>query len=67
MVNGKIVLDDDAGLEEGAEVTVWVGDASEPVRVSEEEMRLIQAGQAEAAEGKLVDAQAFLRALREAG
>lgn len=65
--NGQIVLDDDSDLEEGASVTVWVGDPTEPVTVSNEELRLIRAGQAEAAAGKLVDARAFLRALREEG
>ena len=63
--DGRIVLDDDTDLDEGAPVTVWVGDPAEPVEVSDEELRLIRAGQAEAAAGKMVDASAFLRALRE--
>ncbi len=67
MVNGQIVLDDNADLEEGSHVTVWVGDASEPVHVSDEELGLIRDGQADAEAGKLVDARAFLRALREVG
>jgi hypothetical protein len=53
IVGGAIRLDDDDGLEEGM-----------PVRVSEEELELIRAGQAAAKRGELLDARAFLRELR---
>ncbi len=66
-MSGRIVLDGEAEMEEGAHVTVWVGDSTDTVVVADEELRLIREGQANASAGKLVDARAFLRALRQAG
>jgi len=67
VVQGKIVLDDDIELEDGAKVTVWVGDPNEAVNVSDEELVLIREGQAAAARGDLLDARQFLRELRSEG
>jgi hypothetical protein len=64
VINGAIVLEEADDLEEGASVTVWVGDPSEPVEVSAEELDLIREGQAVAARGELLDARAFLEELR---
>jgi hypothetical protein len=64
VINGAIVLEEADDLEEGASVTVWVGDPSEPVKVSDEELDLIREGQAAAVRGELLDARAFLEELR---
>ncbi|MFV8751245.1 hypothetical protein ACNOYE_11940 [Nannocystaceae bacterium ST9] len=64
IVSGAIRLDDDRELEEGMSVVVWVGDPNMPVRVTDEELELIRAGQAAAKRGELIDARAFLRELR---
>lgn len=67
VVNGAIVLEDGDDLTEGAEVTVWVGDSTKPVVVSDEELELIDRGLEEAARGELVDARSFLQQLRSRG
>lgn len=64
VINGAIVLEDKGELEEGASVTVWVGDAHDPVRATDEELQLISAGKAAALRGELIDAREFLRELR---
>ncbi len=38
VVKGRIVLDDEDDLEEGAEVKVWVGAPDEAVHVTDEEL-----------------------------
>jgi len=67
VVNGAIVLEDGDDLTEGAEVTVWIGDSTKPVIVSDEELELIDRGLEEAARGELVDARSFLQQLRSRG
>ena len=67
VINGVIVLEDDGGLVEGADVTVWIGDPRDPVDASEEELALIRRGQQAAARGEVVDARAFLDELRRRG
>lgn len=67
VVNGAIVLDDADGLVEGAAVTVWIGEPSDPVTVSETELELIEQGEQAAARGELLDARAFLAELRREG
>ncbi len=64
VVNGTIILEDRSDLEEGAHVSVWVGDSNEPVAVSDEELALIREGQAAAVRAELVDARKFLQELR---
>lgn len=65
IVGGAIRLDDDdRHLEEGMPVAIWIGDPNAPVRVTEEELELIRAGQAAARRGELLDARTFLRELR---
>lgn len=64
IIHGAIVLDDADDLQEGASVTVWVEHSHEPVRVSDEEIRLIRQGQAEAARGEGVDARRAFEQLR---
>lgn len=67
VVNGAIVLEDGGDLTEGAEVTVWIGDSTKPVVVSDEELELIDRGLEEAERGELVDARSFLQQLRSRG
>lgn len=67
VVNGAIVLDDADGLVEGASVTVWIGEATDDVSVSDSELELIDRGQQAAARGELLDARAFLMELRREG
>ena len=64
VIKGAIVLDEDDDLEEGAAVAVWIGDAQQPVRATEEELELVRKGVAEAERGELVNARAFLRELQ---
>lgn len=64
IIHGAIVLDDTDDLQEGASVTVWVEHSQQPVRVSDEEIRLIRQGQAEAARGEGVDARRAFEQLR---
>lgn len=66
VVGKHIVLDDTEGLEEGADVRVWIGDPDEPVEVTDEEHTLILEGREAARRGQLLDARAFLRELRRA-
>jgi len=67
VVDGRIVLEDDEALEEGAPVHVVVGDPDEVVTVTDDELELIRHGQAAAARGDLLDAREFLAALRAQG
>jgi len=67
VVNGAIVLDDAEGLVEGASVTVWIGESTDPVTVSDSELELIDEGRQAAARGELLDARAFLAELRHEG
>lgn len=67
VINGAIVLEDKGELEEGASVTVWIGESHDPVRATDEELQLIRAGKAAASRGELIDARAFLRELRREG
>ena len=67
VINGAIVLQDGGGLVEGAAVTVWIGDPSEPVDATDEELELVRQGRAAAARGEVVDARAFLDELRRRG
>jgi hypothetical protein len=62
--NGAVVLADPNGVPEGAEVTVLIGRPEAPVDVSDEELREIDAGLAEAQSGQRIDARALLRELR---
>lgn len=64
VVGGKIVLEDDEVLEEGALVQVVVGNPDEVVTVTDDELKLIRDGQAAASRGELLDAREFLAALR---
>ncbi len=64
VVDGQVVLGDGEALSEGAQVRVWVEEPGQPVDASEEELALIDRGQREAHEGKLLDARSFLRELR---
>ncbi len=64
IVNGQVILDDPEGLQDGTQVAVWVGEPTEAVEVSAEELELIRQGQAAANAGDLIDARAFLRELR---
>jgi hypothetical protein len=64
---GAIVLEDAAGLEEGASVTVWVERSQEVVPVTDEELRMVRRGQAEAARGECVDMRQALQRLRTGG
>lgn len=64
VVNGRIVLDDEGALEEGARVQVVVGDPADIVRISDEELAVVRHGQAVAGRGELIDAHEFLAALR---
>lgn len=64
IIHGAIVLDDAEPLEEGDTVTVWVERSDKPVRVTDEELRLVRQGQAEAARGEGVDARDALRHMR---
>jgi hypothetical protein len=57
IVSGAICLDDDRELEEGMPVAIWIGDPNAPVRVTDEELELIRAGQAAAKRGELLDAR----------
>ena len=66
VIQGAIVLDHAEELEEGESVVVWV-ESREPVHVSDEELRLIRRGQAEAARGEGIDARVALRRLRAGG
>lgn len=67
VVNGVIVVDDDAELEEGAIVTVIFDDTDEPVEVTELELAEIRQGLAEADRGEFIAARAFLAELRSEG
>lgn len=62
--NGVVVLVDPLGVPEGAEVTVLIGRAEDPVEVSDEELAVIDAGLAEARNSQRIDARLFLRQLR---
>jgi hypothetical protein len=64
VIRGAIVLDDDEDLEEGASVTVWIGNSNTPIQPTDEELELVREGQAAAARGELIDARAFLRELQ---
>jgi len=64
VVDGQVVLDDGEALSEGAQVRVWVEEPGQPVEATEEELALIDRGQRETREGKLLDARSFLRELR---
>lgn len=63
--NGAVVLDDAEDLEDGTVVTVWLERSAEPVRVTDDELRAIQRGQAEAARGECVNARQAIARLRE--
>lgn len=64
VVNGAIVLDDAAGLVEGAAITVWIADADETFVETDEELAEIDRGLASLEDGQLVDARSFLAELR---
>ena len=64
IVDGAVVLDDTSELEEGARVSVWVGEPDQPIRVGEEELKLIREGQRAASRGQQIEARAFLAELR---
>jgi hypothetical protein len=66
-IQGAIVLEDAADLEEGASVTVWVERSQEVVRVTDEELEMVRRGQAEAARGECVDMRQALQQLRKGG
>ncbi len=67
VVNGAIVLEDGDDLEEGAAVTVWVGESDRPVRATPEELELIAQGRAAVARGEVLDARNFLAELPREG
>jgi hypothetical protein len=67
VIQGAIVLDHAENLEEGEPVMVWVERSREPVHVTDEELRLIRQGQAEASRGEGIDARVALRRLRTGG
>ena len=67
VINGAIVLEEDVGLVEGAAVTVWIGDPSEPVDATAEELALIRRGEQAVARGEVLDARTFLEGLRKQG
>ena len=67
VVNGAIVLEDGDDLTEGTAVTIWIGDSTKPIVVTDEELELIDRGLEEAARGELVDARSFLQQLRSGG
>lgn len=66
-IQGAIVLEDTAELEEGASVTVWVERSQELVSVTDEELAMVRRGQAEAARGECVDMRQALQRLRSGG
>jgi len=64
--DGQVVLNDGEARLEGAQVRLWVGEPGQPVEATDEELAVIDQGQREAREGKLLDARSFLRELRRA-
>ena len=62
---GAVVLSEPTDAPDGTDVTVLIGKAA-PVRVSPEELRVIDSGLREAESPARIDARAFLRELRSA-
>lgn len=64
VVDGAIVLDDPAGLVEGAAITVWIAEADGSFVETDEELAEIDRGLAQLDDAELVDARSFLAELR---
>lgn len=62
--NGTVVLIDPDGVPEGTEVVVLIPSSEQPVVATAEELAVIDAGLADAREGRRIDARTFLRELR---
>ena len=61
---GVVVLAEPTDVPEGTEVTVLIGSAEDSVRVSDDELAVIDTGLIEARAPDRIDARAFLRELR---
>jgi hypothetical protein len=63
--DGVVVLDDPTDAPNGTRVTVVIDPSQDSVTVSDDELRVIDAGLAEARGVERMDARAFVRALRD--